>query len=298
MSSRVGNKNSEAMKIRRKQGSRPWQKVNAKVVVLGFLALAVVIYVVSFAYYVEYSNQAIIDIKLDNAHLRGGLDIPADHGDQDKLAVERMSAGEQAHEVAPLAEAEIGGEGQQKQDIDTTDATTIGFAVTITGCGKEPITEGAAVLKHSIHLASIHGNLGGTYDYKMYAIYHPSGLKCAKTLEALGYTLVERETPVAVKDIEGEFLRSKIEKNGCCGEKELVKLEAYTLTQHPVVVHLDLDTLVLQPLDQLFDWMIAGDKARSFDASDVTLQWPEDKIPEKINAFFTRDCKFTSNAKA
>merc|ERR1712232_2630 len=76
---------------------------------------------------------------------------------------------------------------------------------------------------------------------------------------------------------------------GCCGEKELIKLEAYTLTQHPAIVHLDLDTLILQPLDSLFDWMLAGDQARSHDASSVALQWPEDETPETINAFFTRD---------
>lgn len=108
---------------------------------------------------------------------------------------------------------------------DLSQAITIGFAVTVTGCGSDPITEGAAVLKHSIHLASVHGNLGGRYNYQMYAIYHPDGEQCAAPLKDLGYILVKRETPVAVKDIEGEFLRNNIEKNGCCGEKELVKLE-------------------------------------------------------------------------
>jgi hypothetical protein len=74
-------------------------------------------------------------------------------------------------------------------------------------------------------LASVHGNLGGRYNYQIYAIYHPDGEQCAAPLKDLGYILVKRETPVAVKDIEGEFLRNNIEKNGCCGEKELVKLE-------------------------------------------------------------------------
>lgn len=230
----------------------------------------------------------------DNAHIRGAeggqpLTIDVDHDETDRLAAKRLGGNEQDHEVAPQSAVQEA--LQQQPNGDATDATTIGYAVTITGCGKEPITEGAAVLKHSIHLASIHGNMGGRYDYQMYAIYHPEALKCAKTLESLGYKLVERETPVAVKDIQGDYLRTKIEDNGCCGEKELVKLEAYTLTQHPAIVHMDLDTLILQPLDGLFDWMLAGDQARSFDSSDVTVQFPEDEIPEKINAFFTRDCK-------
>lgn len=96
----------------------------------------------------------------------------------------------------------------------TSDAETVGWAVTITGCGSDPITEGAAVLKHAIHLTSIHGNLGGRYDYKMYAIYHPDGEACALTLKDLGYELIQRDTPVAVKDIEGKFLREKIVSNG------------------------------------------------------------------------------------
>jgi hypothetical protein len=130
--------------------------------------------------------------------------------------------------------------------------------------------------------------MGGRYDYKLYAIYHPEGEKCAKTLTNLGYTLVERETPVAVENIKGQFLREKIHNNGCCGERELVKLEAYTLTDHPVVVHMDLDTVVLKPMDGLFDWMLT-DSPENYDASSVTLQWPNAEKPKKVNAFFTRD---------
>jgi hypothetical protein len=172
---------------------------------------------------------------------------------------------------------------------------TIGFAVTITGCGADSITEGAAVLKHSIHLASVHGDLGGRYDYKMYAIYHPDGETCATPLKDLGYELIRRETPVAVKDIEGDFLRRNVEKNGCCGEKELVKLEAYTLVQHPVVVHLDLDVLILKPLDALFDWMLVDqeDLKAEYDTEDVPIMWPELEKPTKVNAYFTRDCKWS-----
>lgn len=181
------------------------------------------------------------------------------------------------------------------KDVTPT-GVTIGFAVTVTGCGADPITEGAAVLKHAIHLASVHGDLGGRYDYKMYAIYHPDGDRCAAPLKDLGYELIRRETPVAVKDIEGDFLRQNIEKNGCCGEKELVKLEAYTLVQHPIVVHLDLDVLILKPLDALFDWMLVDqeDLKAEYDTEGVPIMWPEMEKPTKVNAYFTRDCKCSS----
>jgi hypothetical protein len=90
----------------------------------------------------------------------------------------------------------------------------IAYAVSITGCGSDPLSEGAAVLKHAIHQSSIQGNAKARYDYRMYAIVHPDAVSCGMTLQELGYTVLKRDTPVAVKDIQGEYLRSKIEKNG------------------------------------------------------------------------------------
>lgn len=166
---------------------------------------------------------------------------------------------------------------------------TVAFAVSVTGCGSDPITEGGAVLKHSIHRASSRGRLGGTYDYAMYAIYHPDAEACALPLKDLGYTLLKRETPVKVSEIQGEFLRSKIEKNGCCGEKELIKLEAYTLTDYEIVVHLDLDVLVLSPMDVIFDMMMG----RPVDAvqRNKVLMWKDQPAPVggELKALFTMD---------
>jgi hypothetical protein len=99
------------------------------------------------------------------------------------------------------------------------------------------------VLKHSIHRAiGAMGKVSGQYDYQMYAMYHPNAAACALLpLEQLGYTMLKRETPVPVSEIQGEFRKSRIESNGCCGEKEPIKLEAYTLTDHAIPV------LVLKP---------------------------------------------------
>ena len=96
-------------------------------------------------------------------------------------------------------------------------ATVIPFVVSMTKCGQDPFMEGAAVLKYSIHQNSIHGS--GRYDYKMIAIHHPDAAECAKHLEDLGYELLERKTPVKVEEIQADFLRERIEKNGCCGSK-------------------------------------------------------------------------------
>ncbi|VEU43562.1 unnamed protein product [Pseudo-nitzschia multistriata] len=251
------------MQVRRKPPSRRLAALALRSLVLGCLAVVSIVYLVGLA------------------------TVVSEHQQQQLL--------QQPHPPPPPKEDGPGAGGRRPTGMPPP--STVGFAVTITGCGSDPITEGAAILKHSVHLASAQGPLGGSYGYKMYAIYHPGARACAETLEGLGYELVERETPVAVANIEGDFLRSRIEANGCCGEKELVKLEAYTLTDHPIVVHLDLDTLVLRPLDPLFDWMMAGDKARDFDKSGVALQWPDAEVPEQINAFFTRDFNMCSPHK-
>lgn len=165
----------------------------------------------------------------------------------------------------------------------------IPFVVSMTNCGEDPFMEGAAVLKYSIHKASVHGNMGGRYDYKMVAIHHPDATECAKSLEDLGYELIERPTPVKVEEIQGEFLKERIESNGCCGSKELIKLEAYTLTDYPVVVHLDMDFLLLKPIDTLFDVMLDESSDLSKYTNSLDLMWPNQRMPEKVNAFFTRD---------
>ncbi|KAL7538313.1 hypothetical protein ACHAXR_008477 [Thalassiosira sp. AJA248-18] len=183
---------------------------------------------------------------------------------------------------------------------------TIGYAITVSGCPKDNgsrgdfgagISDGAAVLKHSIHLNSIQNypQSQSLYDYKMYALVHLGAESCARpALEPLGYEILLRDVPVPLEEIEGKFLREKVPNNGCCGEKEFVKLHAYTLIQHPVVVHLDLDTLVLNPMDRLYDAMVNGaPKDGSNGGIEVAfgdpLVAPTAGPDNEINAFFTRD---------
>jgi hypothetical protein len=162
----------------------------------------------------------------------------------------------------------------------------IAYSVTITGCGAENMIDGAAVLQYSIHKASIHGSLGGRYNYHMFAFYHPSAKACALPLQDLGYTLVERPVFVNVSAMSSLHLRENIEKGGCCGEKELIKFEAYTLADYPLVVQLDLDTLILKPLDPLFDAMLEPD-AHPLDKG--LLEDENKTVPVQINAMFTCD---------
>ena len=80
---------------------------------------------------------------------------------------------------------------------------TIGYAVTVSGCpGKSVrgdfgagISDGAAVLKHSIHLNSIQNyeHSQSLYDYKIYALVHVDAESCARdALEPLGYEILLR----------------------------------------------------------------------------------------------------------
>ena len=140
----------------------------------------------------------------------------------------------------------------------------VGYAVSLTGCpgpGGDSLADGAAVLRHSIHLSSAaHPPSGSRYGYRMYAIVHPDAKDCMAEVERAGYEVLIRDVPVPVAEIGGKFLREKVGSNGCCGEREYVKLHAYTLVRHPVVVHLDLDTVVLRPMDALFDAMLEGER--------------------------------------
>jgi hypothetical protein len=146
--------------------------------------------------------------------------------------------------------------------------TRLAYAVTITDCERGdgqsvpfPITEGAAILAHSIRQQT-------TEPYTLYAISHPSAVDCASTLPPFGYQVLLQEFPVAVSEIRGDFLRQNIEKNGCCGERELLKLVAFDLIQHEIVVLLDLDVVLLQPLAPLLNaWRGHADMAPH-------LQWP------------------------
>ena len=110
--------------------------------------------------------------------------------------------------------------------------------------------DGAAVLGHSIGLAHRHSS----FAHALVAIVHSevdSSTRASLTL--LGWHVEARDVPIPVSQIEGTYLRERIKNNGCCGERELLKLWAYTFTQYHRVVHLDTDSLVLQNMDELFD---------------------------------------------
>lgn len=169
---------------------------------------------------------------------------------------------------------------------------TVAYVVVLTGCTPNregvdvfPLAEAGAVLQYSAQrAAAVHGN---RYGVHFYALYHPQAKECAETLKQLkDFTVLERDTPVPVSEIQGDFLRERIVKNGCCGEKELIKFEAFTLTDHELVVLLDIDALILQPLDPLFDLLL---HRKVPDTSQQLLMWPEEPLPPSIEVLHTID---------
>ena len=184
----------------------------------------------------------------------------------------------------------------RRQELQETHVITIPYAVSVTSCTKrELLMNGAAVLQHSIHLNSIRTPSSGShYDYQMVAFVHPGAVDCADIFDTLNYTVLMKPVPFQINQIRGRY-RRWANRSGCCGEKEWLKLYTYTLTQYPVAVHLDLDCLVLKPLDNLFDAMImtttnktVKDVASS--RSRIPAMWVNaTDLPETIDFFFTRD---------
>ncbi|KAL7524410.1 hypothetical protein ACHAXR_001557 [Thalassiosira sp. AJA248-18] len=140
----------------------------------------------------------------------------------------------------------------------------------------------------------------------MIAFVHPNAESCSNVFRDLGYMVQIRETPFNVTDIKGEFLREHVVKSGCCGEKEYLKLYAYALLDYPIVIHLDLDSLVLKPLDDLFLAMLGGagdddnnnnqgnsggqfSKEVAEARSRIPVMFNEPLPTKSIDAYFTKD---------
>jgi hypothetical protein len=169
-----------------------------------------------------------------------------------------------------------------------TKKIVIAYAVSITACSsnKGPFQGGklfdnAAVLHQSVKLASQRSK----YDYHMIAFVHPDATDCANAMKKLGYEVQVRETPFNETEIENPVLQ-QVQESGCCGSKEYLKLYAYTLLEYPVVVHIDMDTIVLKPMDPMFDLMLDP----SFNLSKIPAMWlkPED-FPPAVDFMYTRD---------
>lgn len=174
----------------------------------------------------------------------------------------------------------------------TKEPIKIAYAISLIKCGDfqssaEGMSDAAIVLRHSIHLNSIRNpNSGSKYDYQMYAIVHEKATACAKQLEQAGFSIIVVPPPLQPTDVASPILRKNMHKEWCCGHDEFIKLHAYRMTEHPVVVHLDVDFIFHQHMDDLFDVLIYNDEAAK---ARVEREFPQDPWPERVEAFLTRD---------
>jgi hypothetical protein len=97
----------------------------------------------------------------------------------------------------------------------------IAYAITITKDGF--FQDGAAVLVYSILKYSVHS----AYDISFIAFVHPNVTKARDGLSRIGFHVIEVPIPINVSAIQFDFLREKINKNGCCGAAEMIKLSSY-----------------------------------------------------------------------
>ena len=173
----------------------------------------------------------------------------------------------------------------------------IAYAISLIKCGDfqsstAGLLDAAAVLRHSIHQTSIRNPASGSkYDYRLYAIVHTDAEQCSGVLKDLGFTILVRDPPVKKEEIRGEYLRKHVHKEWCCGSDEFIKLYAWTIMDHPIVVHTDIDFMYFKPMDDLYDSMLlphdseGGRSARS----RIEMEYPNKSMPENIQAYLTRD---------
>ena len=168
--------------------------------------------------------------------------------------------------------------------------TTVAYAVTITefrsgiNTPNTTLFDRAAVLHRSIKNAM---DQSSRYDYDLFAFVHPDAIEVQPRMEQLGYKVLVRETPVNISRSQNKDL-IKAQGSGCCGDKEYLKLYSYVLDDYPVVVHLDMDYLVLKPMEDVFDIMTDPSYHRpKFQHSSM---WTDMQTYDgSIDFLFTRD---------
>jgi hypothetical protein len=124
---------------------------------------------------------------------------------------------------------------------DKAASVRVAYVITILREIDSGARDAAAVLAHSIKRALAQPNVMFK-SCNLIAIVHPSAMVSRDRLVKAGYQVLEKPVPIEVSRIKHEYMREAIVKDGCCGEKELLKLHAFGLTEYDRVFLLDIDT--------------------------------------------------------
>ena len=256
----------------------------------------------------EWKSAAALLSSLDTAEA-APIDVPAPiqiekevrNGEEDE------EKGEEEEDNEEDAESTRADNGQTQQpdgphlpilplvnDTLAAPKAVIAYAWTLATCSDfqsstEGMIDAALVLRHSVQRISYPYS---KYGYHMYVLVHPKAAQCTKILEQAGYTVVVKEPPIDKNQIRGEYLRKFVDREWCCGSKEFIKLYAYDLEGHDVVVHVDIDFAFYRPMDELYDALLEppNSPAQLAAQQQIVTQFPDEvKFPERIEAFITRD---------
>jgi hypothetical protein len=184
---------------------------------------------------------------------------------------------------------------KEASPISVLEPTTIAYAFPVFQCrDDQSFLDALLVFRHSIHMQSIRNPASESkYDYRIYAIMHKdAGEACKKLLTGAGFDVIVKDTQVKRSASLKQKITSwsQVMQAGLIDEKGFLRLFALDLTE-PISVLLDMDSLLLKPLDPLFDAMLfkkdspEGRTARA----NLPLERANDVLPNEIEAMFTRD---------
>lgn len=167
-------------------------------------------------------------------------------------------------------------EAVDKEAVPSNSLKRIAYAITVTKDG--PFLDGALVLGYGIKKIHAHrgvspsdkasiydaiprapeSQMGSDIEYSKYdadlvAFVTPEIVVAKHILEEYGWKVLVKDLPVELDEIQNRNYAEKMKNSGCCGASEFLKLWAYTLTDYHRVVHLDMDSIVYNSMDELFD---------------------------------------------
>ena len=143
-------------------------------------------------------------------------------------------------------------EGDKYRDVQDNRRPKVAYAITVTRDGH--FVDGALVLGFAAH--KYHDAKRGfpsKYEVDLVAFVAPNVVTSRPILEANGWRVLEKGLPVPLDEIENRDYAEKVANSGCCGADEFLKLWAFTLTEYHRVTHLDMDSIIFQNMDELYE---------------------------------------------
>jgi len=91
------------------------------------------------------------------------------------------------------------------------------------------------------------------YQLDLIAFVPPTANSSLVKLNLFGFRVLKTSVPVGIKDIAPGTYRERVDRSGCCGLGEFMKLHAFNLVEYHRVVHVDTDVIFLQPIEEVLD---------------------------------------------